>query len=228
MKNYSVFVINISDKRWEKYSQDKNNIYNRFLGVDGSTLDLEEYKKYVFYWNKSEKGRRGAIGCSESHMNMMKYIYENKLNHVIVIEDDAIIDFSRLDELDDIKGFCFIGGRLQATKLKDDNVFQSQIKKTLELKKLNKIDTDKYIVTGAHGLYFDTWETAKDIFDDIHKQTRRRISDVELKRIQKNRPHIINQFIYPAISTLHLPDAQEGFTYNKDTSYNLKDNNYHY
>ena len=228
MKNYSVFVINISDKRWEKYSQDTQNIYNRFPGVDGSKLDLDDYKHYCFYWNKSEKGRRGAIGCGESHMNMMKYIIENELNNVIVIEDDAIIDFSRLDELDDIKGFCYIGGRLQATKLKDDKVFQSQIKKTLEFKKLNKIDTDKYIITGAHGLYFDTWETAKDIFDDIHKQTRRRASDVELKRIQKNRPHVINQFIYPAISTLHLPDAQEGFTYNKDTSYNLTDNNYHY
>lgn len=228
MKNYSVFVINISDKRWEKYSQDKNNIYNRFLGVDGSTLDLDDYNNFVFYWNKNEKDRKSVIGCAESHMNMIKYIIENQLNNVIVIEDDALIDFSRLHELDDIKGFCYIGGRLQATKLKDDNVFQSQIKKTLELKKLNKIDTDKYIVTGAHGLYFDTWETAKDIFDDIHKQPRRRASDVELKRIQKKRPHIINQFIYPAISTLHLPDAMEGFTYNKDTSYNLKDNNYTY
>jgi hypothetical protein len=158
----------------------------------------------------------------------MKYIIENKLNHVIVIEDDAIIDFSRLHELDDIKGFCYIGGRLQATKLKDDNVFQSQIKKTLELKKLNKIDTDKYIITGAHGLYFETWEVAKDILDDIESQPRRRASDVELKRIQKKRPHIISQFVYPAISTLYLPDAMTGFTYNKDTSYNLKDNNFEY
>ena len=52
MKNYSVFVINISDKRWEKYSQDKNNIYNRFLAntpnVRNKTLFIREETSWYF------------------------------------------------------------------------------------------------------------------------------------------------------------------------------------
>ena len=78
---YIVFVININEDRWKKYSEDTNNIYNRFKGVDGSQLDLEKYDHYIFYWNKTEKSRRGAIGCSLSHMSIMKYIYENKINN---------------------------------------------------------------------------------------------------------------------------------------------------
>ncbi len=73
MKNYSVFVINISDKRWEKYSQDTQNIYNRFMGVDGSKLDLDDYKHYCFYWNKSEKARRGAL--EQTHRSFRFFVW---------------------------------------------------------------------------------------------------------------------------------------------------------
>jgi len=225
---YIVFVININEDRWKKYSADTNNIYNRFKGVDGSQLDLEKYDHYVFYWNKTEKSRRGAIGCSESHMSIMEYIFENKINNAIVIEDDAVIDFSRLNELDDVKGFAYIGGRFQSPILKNDNVFQKEFNKEKFLtQKLNTINPEEYIIIGAHGLYFENYNVAKEIFNDIQSQKRRRISDAELKRIQKKRPELIHQFIYPAISTLHLPDAQNGFTF-ADTSYKLKDNNYYY
>jgi GR25 family glycosyltransferase involved in LPS biosynthesis len=227
--NYTIFVINISDERWEKYATDTIHMYNRFKGVDGSQLDMEAYDHYVFYWNKNEKSRRSAIGCSESHMNVMKYIYENKVNNAIVIEDDAIIDFSRLSELDDVKGFCYIGGRLQATILKNDKVFQKEFNKdTFSTQKINKINPYEFIITGAHGLYFSNYNVAKDIYDDIKNRQRRRISDVELKRIQKTKPELISQFIYPAISTLHLPDAMNGFTYNKESMWKLNDNNIHY
>jgi GR25 family glycosyltransferase involved in LPS biosynthesis len=225
---YTIFVININVQRWKKYSENTSNIYNRFEGVDGSQLDLEKYDHYIFYWNKTEKSRRGAIGCSESHMSIMKYIYENKINNAIVIEDDAVIDFSRLNELDDVKGFCYIGGRFQSPILKNDNVFQKEFNKEKFLtQKLNTINPEEFIIIGAHGLYFENYNVAKEIFDDIQSQKRRRISDAELKRIQKKRPNLINQFIYPAISTLHLPDAENGFTF-ANTSYKLKDNNYNY
>ena len=228
MEKYNVFVINISDERWKKYSESPDP-YIRFKGVDGSKLDLASYDNYVFYHNKNEKSRRGAVGCSESHMSMMKYIYENQLNNVIVLEDDAILDFTRLYELDNVKGFCYCGGRIQATILKNDKELQKNIKKDMFLKqKLNFIDTESFIITGAHGLFFENYEVAKEIYDDISAQKRRRISDVELKRIQKKRPKLIHQFIFPAISILYLPDAQNGFTYNDKSSYKLNDNNYKY
>ena len=222
-----VFVINVSDERWEKYKADTR--YTRFKGVVGKELDLEAYDKYVFYHNKNESSKRGAIGCTESHMSLMKYIYENQINNCIVIEDDALIDFDRLDELKDIKGFCYIGGRLQAPILKNDKVFQKEFNKEIfSTQKLNKINPQEFVIVGAHGLYFENYNVAKDIFDDIQSQKRRRIIDVELKRIQKKRPELINQFIFPAISTLYLPDAENGFTYNNKSSWKLKDNNYLY
>lgn len=223
--NMKVFVINVTDERWEKYKADTR--YIRFKGVVGEELDLETYDKYVFYYNKGESSKRGAIGCSESHLSLMKYIYENKLNNCIVIEDDALIDFERLDELKDINQFCYIGGRFQAPLLKNDNVFQKQFsKETFLTQKINKINPKEFIIIGAHGYYFPTYNIAKEIFDNIQSQKRQRGIDVEFKRIQKTGG--INQFIFPAISTLYLPDAQNGFTYNNKSSWKLKDNNYLY
>ena len=222
-----VFVINVSDERWEKYKADTR--YIRFKGVVGQELDLETYDKYVFYYNKNESSKRSAIGCSESHLSLMKYIYENKLNNCIVIEDDALIDFNRLDELKDVKGFSYIGGRFQAPILKNDNLFQKEFNKEIfSTQKLNKINPNEFIIIGAHGYYFENYNVVKDIFEDIQSQKRQRAIDVELKRIQKKRPDLINQFIFPAICTLYLPDAQNGFTYNNKSSWKLKDNNYLY
>ena len=229
MKNYIVFVINIDEQRWKKYSENTDNIYSRFQGVVGTQLDITAYDKYVFYHNKSEKSKRSAIGCAESHMSMMKYIYENKINNAIVIEDDALIDFSRLDELDDIKGFCYIGGRFQSPILTKDRLFQKEFNKEIFLtQKLNIIIPQEFIITAGHGYYFENFNVAKDILDDIQSQKRQRAIDVEFKRIQKKRPNLINQFIYPAISTLHLPDAENGFTYHKGSCWKLNDNNYNY
>ena len=159
----------------------------------------------------------------------MKHIYENKINNAIVIEDDALIDFSRLKELDDIKGFAYIGGRFQSPILTKDRVFQKEFNKEIfSTQKLNIINPEEFIITAGHGYYFEKYNVAKDIFDDIQSQKRQRAIDVEFKRIQKNNSQLISQFIYPAISTLHLPDAENGFTYNKASCWKLKDNNYHY
>lgn len=229
MDKYKVFVVNISDERWKKYDE-SDDMYYRFKGVDGSKLDLEAYDdKYIFYYNKNEASKKSTIGCAESHMSMMKYIYENQLNNVIVIEDDALLDFTRLYELDDVKGFCYCGGRIQATVLKNDKELQKNINKDMFLKeKLNFIDTESFIITGCHGMYFENYEVAKEIYDDISAQKRVRAIDCELKRIQKKRPKLIHQFIFPAISILYLPDAQNGFTYNSKSVYKLNDNNYKY
>ena len=222
-----VFVINVTDERWEKYKADTR--YVRFKGVVGKELDLETYDKYVFYYNKGEDSKRGAIGCSQSHLSLMKHIYENKINNCIVIEDDALIDFNRLEELKEIKGFSYIGGRFQATILKNDNVFQKQFnKETYLTQKINKINPEEFIIIGCHGYYFENYNVAKGIYEDIQSQKRQRAIDVEFKRIQKKRPVLINQFIFPAISTLYLPDAMTGFTYNKGSCWKLKDNNFLY
>lgn len=221
---YTTFVINICNHRWNKYSKDTN--YTRFFGCSGKNeLDLDWVNsKYNFYWNCNNDLRFNVAGCSESHLRLMKKIIDEKLNKVIVIEDDAVIDFNRLDELKHIKEFCYIGGRLQAPTLK-----KKLPRENIDLfHGFNVIDTHEYIITGGHGYYFPTWEVCSEIYHNIIGRKKRRAIDVEFKRIQKDtKLNLIKLFLYPAISTLHLQDANNGFTFN-EKRYKLNNNNFLY
>tara|TARA_B100001094_G_scaffold332259_1_gene403568 strand:- start:1597 stop:2247 length:651 start_codon:yes stop_codon:yes gene_type:complete len=211
MKEYKVFVINISNQRWEKY----DDRYIRFEGCNGKQeLSLEDVNdKYHFRYNASPDHRYNVAGCSESHLRLIDHLIENKINNAIVIEDDTLIDFDRLEELDDVKGFCYVGGWMRAPILtKQDNF----IKPTFE-KGLHTIDTNKFVITSAMGYYYETYHTA-ELFK-TKKHPKRRAIDVEFVNIQKKYNDI--QFIYPAIARCHLPDAKNGFTWGK--GYNIKD-----
>ncbi len=125
-------------------------MYKKWKGCIGKNLNPKFVEDtYITMWNASKKHKHNVAGCSESHLSLMKHIINNKINNVIVIEDDALIDFKRLKELDKVSDFCYIGGRFQPPKLTENLKFdKSKIKKGL-----HKINTKKFTITGGHGYY---------------------------------------------------------------------------
>ena len=220
MKQYTIFVISISKERQKKYTDAR---YNIFQGIEGKDLDIEWINEtYHFYHNAKETTRKNIAGCSQSHIKCMEHIRDNKINNAIIIEDDALIDFNRLEELDEVEGFCFIGGRFIHHKDITKKMEKEKIREIL-LPGINIIDTSMFNIMNAHGYYISNYE----IIDQLIKKqlTKRRAIDVEFKH--KQRKKIITQFIYPAISILYLPDANTGFTYTQ-ANYKLDDNLYRY
>lgn len=88
---YTIFVVTINDSRFKKY---KNNpMYKKWKGCIGKNLNPKFVEDtYITMWNASKKHKHNVAGCSESHLSLMKHIINNKINNVIVIEDDALID----------------------------------------------------------------------------------------------------------------------------------------
>ena len=216
-----IYVINISDERWARYKQDER--YNRWIGVDGRQLPLEFVEKnYINYWNAREAHKRSVAGCSESHLKLLEYIYKNKIDDVLIIEDDTIVDFDRLSEIKDIKNFCYLGGRFQSPTLK-----KKLCRQNISVKNgLNKIDTNHFTITGGHAYYIPTYDIAESLYINIMSKSKRRAIDAEFRRLQKGNK--ITDFIYPAIVELHLPTAMNGFTYNHNSNYKLQDTNKFY
>lgn len=217
----NIFVINISDERWERYKDDKR--FTRWVGVNGRQLPLAFVEQnYICMWNARESHKRSVAGCGESHLSLLRHIYENKINDVIILEDDTVVDFDRLSELKDVKDFLYLGGRFQSPTLKNKLCKENIIVKN----GLNKIDIDLFTITGGHAYYIPTYNIASDIYHDIMSKPKRRAIDAEYRRLQKGR--IITDFIYPAIVELYLPHAMNGFTYNSASQYKLKDTNKFY
>jgi hypothetical protein len=220
MKDYKIFVLSISKERQKKYIDPR---YTIFEGVNGKELDIEWVNEtYHFYYNAFETTKRNIAGCSQSHIKCMEYIRDNKINNAIIIEDDALIDLERLEELDNVNGFCFIGGRFIDHKNINKKIETDKLREIL-VPGLNIIDTSMFNIMNAHGYYISNYE----IIDELIKKqlTKRRAIDVEFKN--KQRKKIITQFIYPAISILYLPDAKTGFTYSI-SNYPMNDNLYRY
>ena len=110
MKDYKIFVISVDRERQKKYTDARYTVFN---GIEGKDLDIDWINEnYHFYHNAFETTRRNIAGCSQSHIKCMEYIRDNKINNAIIIEDDALIDFNRLEELDKVEGFCFLGGAI--------------------------------------------------------------------------------------------------------------------
>ena len=214
-----IFVINISDERWNRYKQDER--FNRWIGCDGRDLDMAFVEnKYISYWNCNESHKRSVAGCSESHLSLLRYIYENKIDDVIILEDDTIVDFDRLDILKDIKEFCYLGGRFQGKTLKH------KPHTGILFEGVNTINPFTFTITGGHAYYIPTYDIAESLYINIMTRKKRRAIDAEFRRLQKGGK--IKKFVYPAIVELHLPTAMNGFTYNASSQYKLKDTNKYY
>ena len=217
-----VFVVTICDERWKKYANDER--YTRWKGCNGKEeLDYDfVLETYINMWNCSKDHRFNVAGCGESHLSLMKYIIENQLNDVIVIEDDALVDFDRLEELKDVNDFCYVGGGFDPVRLKD-KVDRS---KCSCQEGINTINPKHFTIGGAHGYYFPTYQICSWLYETITKKSKRRAIDSEFRILQKKEQ--MTKYIYPAIVDLHLPDAMNGFTYNDKSAYKLNDTNKFY
>ena len=214
-----IFVINISDERWERYKNDER--FTRWKGIDGRQLDMDFInQKYITMWNANESHKRSVAGCSESHLSLLRYIYENQINNVLILEDDTIVDFDRLSVLDNIKEFCYLGGRFQGSSLKH------KPHTGILFEGINTITPFTFTITGGHAYYIPTFDIAESLYINIMSRSKRRAIDAEFRRLQKGGK--IKKFVYPAIVELHLPTAMNGFTYNASSNYKLKDTNKYY
>ena len=99
------FCINLERRidRWNQFSaqpgvQQMPNI-KRFIGVDGSKLDIMSDPRIPLYTKKNIKNKtrraheelstEGGIGCALSHIAVWEWIVENQANVTMVFEDDA-------------------------------------------------------------------------------------------------------------------------------------------
>tara|TARA_R100001086_G_scaffold113843_1_gene58140 strand:- start:1501 stop:2154 length:654 start_codon:yes stop_codon:yes gene_type:complete len=216
---FKIFVINISDERWTRYASDKR--FTRWVGCNGKELSASFVENnYINYWNCKQEHKQCVAGCGESHLSLLKHIYENKINDVIILEDDTIVDFDRLDILKDVNEFCYLGGRFQGRNLK------SKPYTGILFQGVNTITPFTFTITGAHAYYIPTFDIAESIYINIMSKVKRRAIDAEYRRLQKGDK--IRKFIYPAIVELYLPHANNGFTYHSGSQYKLKDTNKYY
>ena len=210
----AIFVINLKrdPDKWKKYKDDSRFIrYSACNGVEMSQAN-PYYDKLKIMWNAGDRKRKCTAGILNSHMSIIKMIADKKINQALIVEDDVVIDFKELKKLNLNKlpqdSLIYFGGVLHPpTSFKDPSWKYETAKKTLK-KGINRIQSDKYRVFGGFGYYFPRWEIAKQLYDIFSKKAKLKPLDTEMTYLQKK--GIIKYLYYPALSYLHMEDAEKG------------------
>lgn len=225
-----IYAINLKkDKtKWEKYNGDYNkgliDRYSACLGVNPQTKYKSQFdkneKKLQIMWNAGEKKKKCTTGILTSHLGVINKIHKSKSSFpkagVLIIEDDAQINFTRLKramkKINKYKSsIIYFGGTLHPpdtfkNKTWYDNI--DKLRNSFKKESFNTIDTTKYRILGGHGYYFPTWETVDDLLKKVDSKKKLRALDSEMVKLQKSK--MITYFYYPAISYLNIEDAKKG------------------
>ena len=218
----NVIVISAYPERRTKYD-DRYEIFEAYTPKD---ITQEVYDNYYFRYNAKPLYRKKVISCAESHKAVLQKIIDEDLKDTIIIEDDAIMDFTRIEELKGLDDFTYIGGDITSLTLDKSNTFRKESKENVRasLKNgINKIDIENWRLAHACGYYIPNKEVAQRILARIPVYKLNRAIDTEYMLLQKQ--GYIQQFIYPAIVTLVEAEAKKGFNY---SSYKLHSNQYYY
>jgi len=110
-----IYCINLDTRpdRWRLFEQQPGR---KSLGninrISGRTSD-----SFTSYMKYRSKVKTGELGCTTSHLNILKQIKKFKLNNTIVFEDDAIINpgikttiREILSKIHNNYNICYLGG----------------------------------------------------------------------------------------------------------------------
>ena len=169
-----IFVINCegSEDRWKHYSDNK---YERWLGTHWKELpdgDLR-FKKMVSYHNINPNEHKAKVGCLVSHTNLWRYLITNKMNNILVLEDDAVT-VKDIPENLPLDGVTYLGGLIWSQKTMDGP------KKMALSEGIYLVDDFKILMTMSY--YIPSWEIAKELLDYVESQKRYRAIDIMMTK----------------------------------------------
>lgn len=167
--------------------------------------------KFKFRYNIKENKKTAIENTFASHLNILKYIVDNKLNQVIVNEDDAILN-GNINALKDLKEATLLGGTLRhPTNWAKDKEWRKNNDIRLQIGE-NTIDYEKYRWTQIYSVYYPVWEEAKRIYDAVISADKYKHYDIFLAE-----KRLIKKLHYPSIFT-HIDNVDKNKKYSKAES----------
>lgn len=168
----NIFVITV-----ERFGR-KNKVMERmagidfrfFDGVDGSLVSDEVYNTYLNNrLEGSHKLSRGMYGCSSSHLNLYKKIYEERLDNVLILEDDVSVSSNTdnlggyFDQLSDYElvYFGMNNGNKRYDNLLKPNKSDNVMELTPEMVRRNPL----YTIEGTNAYFIRNNGFVKELID---------------------------------------------------------------
>ena len=182
------FVINLDSAtdRWAKYKDDLS--YERWSATHYDEMYENDpiFKKMVSYHNIDPDQHRSKCACFRSHTSIWHYIVTNKMNDILILEDDAIKVNDIPDDLPQ-DGFTFLGGFTSHKKITDGP-------KKIDFEDgIHEIDHAEYKMIMCLAIYIPKWEVAYKMLQAAEGPERCRAIDTMIYKA-----HVPQYVSYPA------------------------------
>jgi GR25 family glycosyltransferase involved in LPS biosynthesis len=174
--NIPAFCITLERRpdRWKRF-QDQSGIkglqLQRFLGVDGKTIDIKTDERVATLTKRNiiTKSRRsheeldsiGGVGCALSHIAVWKWMVDNNQPVCLIFEDDAVVPPNFVDRAN----ACIKGSLLQDPKQWDIWLLGGKWDDMSRIPNSNLIRIEAFVLFHSYVL---TLDTAKRLLRDAY------------------------------------------------------------
>ena len=160
-------------------------------GKDKAEKALREtgFTKPFYSWSSNKDLILGRMGCTISHMRILKEAVEEGLDNILVLEDDAVIRTDKFPLPPD--GLCYLGGLVENTFVRS---------KEVDFKE-HWNDVDNYKVWGTHCYLVEGKDEISKLYHSLLKYSPRVIDAMfvkvsQLPAFKKTSCH----YLYPTIA----------------------------
>lgn len=163
----NIFVISTDDERGRLRRQSINFPHTIWTA---STTPIDLIKNR--WRNRSNEDTtadkyNAKLSCFTSHYLLLNHIVKNKIDNVVVCEDDVQATNIPLYPSQDI---TILNGRFQhpTSYAKNKDLDKNAIISELKLNTLTNLDYTKYRVSGAHAIHYPKWTQVQNIINLIN------------------------------------------------------------
>jgi len=157
------FYINL-DSDVERGAIFKDTDFVRWKATSREEVSDELDKRMRSMYNFPRQSHLGRCGCFHSHTSLLLHIIENKLNNVLICEDDAI-QVNELPTEYPTDGIIYVGGFIHQSKMMDNTPVDVTLKKGINwIRGYRVLMTMSYIIP--------TWEVAHEMLSFIDARPR--------------------------------------------------------
>ena len=169
------FYINLDTacERREKFAETG---FERWKATTKKEVSAFVDEKMISMYNFGRERHLGRCGCFVSHTKLWEHIIEQKLDDVLILEDDAVLmrtppsDYPR-------DSIVYLGGFIHNRKMMNNS------KPGVEHKQGINLCPPEYRVLGTLAYIIPTWKVALSLLNKIYQQKRYRAIDIMLGNI---------------------------------------------
>jgi hypothetical protein len=188
-----ILVLSLDDERGKARRDLLNYKYEWFVGKTFLKADKWICERMYSRYNISERKLSGKVGCFASYIEIFKKIINEKLNNVIVLEDDCFqVKDYKIKDLG--KKPIYLNGVFHHPKNYEKSTKKWRSEITGLKHGINEIDFDKLRITGTLGIFFPKYEQVEDILEKIMNCKRLTSIDSLLSKLR-----LIKRFYYPSL-----------------------------